>query len=281
MEKFIVNKGQKLLKSLSYHFPFVGDRVLRALLKEKNVKVNGKREVENIDVFPSDTVEIFIPQKYLCLSPDIVFEDDLLLIVNKPANIEVVSPEDDVFTLTKVLQKRFGEIYPVHRLDTNTTGLVVFAKTQEALSLLVEAFKLGYITKSYRAVVYANNLSIHAEFNDYILDTTENIVKVSNKKSKGWLAARLEYNLIKREASLALLNITLHTGRTHQIRAQLAFHNIFVLGDGKYGDKQANKIYKAKTQRLCAHKLVFNFPKGNKLNYLNNKEFCVQPPFDL
>lgn len=281
MEKFIINDNQKLLKALSCHFPSISARTLRMLVGQKNAKVNGLRVNENVDLIKGDVVEIFIPQKYLQVKLDTVFEDKNIVLLNKPANIEVVSPDESTLTLTKVLKEKFGEIYPVHRLDTNTTGLVLFAKSKKICDLLVKAFKLGFVSKNYFAVVYAQKILPSNQFSDFILDTNQNFVKVGSKKGEGWLSAKLDYEVIKSCEPLYMLDITLHTGRTHQIRAQLSFHNIFVLGDGKYGDKQANRIYHARTQKLCAYKLSFSFPKSSKLSYLNNMAFSISAPFDI
>ena len=91
-----------------------------------------------------------------------------------------------------------------------------------------------------------------------------------------------EYKVIKvLNDGLSLCEFTLHTGRTHQIRCHLAFIGHFVIGDGKYGKEEINKVFKAKKQRLFAVKIVFNFEKGDYLEYLNKKEITLpKNPFD-
>jgi 23S rRNA pseudouridine955/2504/2580 synthase len=280
MEKFVVNEDKSLFKALENQFSNINPLVLHKLVSQKNVKVNGTRQRENVNVKSGDEVEIFIPQKYMAKDIEIVYNDDNILVVNKPAKLEVVS-DDDKLTLTKMISERYGEVFPVHRLDTNTTGLVIFAKTIDAKEELIAGFAGGVIHKKYAAIVYAPTIPKCAYLRDYIVENKTSKVRVLDEKIPRSVEAILEYEVKKSNGPLHLLDITLNTGRTHQIRAQLAFHHIYVLGDGKYGDKIANKLYSARTQRLCAYALTFDFSTKNKLHYLNKQTFSLPILFDI
>ncbi|MBR4270332.1 MAG: RluA family pseudouridine synthase [Clostridia bacterium] len=280
MEKFVVDKNQALYKALENEFSTISPLVLHKLVGQKNAKVNGVRVKENIELKRGDEVEIFIPQKYLKNDIKIIYQDDSIVVVNKPVKLEVVS-DGDGQTLTTLLTEKVGTVFPVHRLDTNTTGLVIFARTEAVKDALIEGFKQGVIHKKYAAVVYAPTIPMCAYYQDYIVENKTTKVRVTQEKTPRGLEAILEFDVKKSNGPLHLLDITLYTGRTHQIRAQLAFHHIFVLGDGKYGDKTANKLYSARTQKLCAYELSFDFPSTSILHYLNKTTLSISIPFGV
>ena len=110
------------------------------------------------------------------------------------------------------------------------------------------------------------------EFTDYLIKL-DNYVKITNKKQNDAKTVITQINLINKNKNYSLLDVLLKTGRTHQIRAHLAYHNLFVLGDDKYGDFKTNKTLNLKSQILKCYYLKLNFPQNSKLSYLTNKEF--------
>ena len=211
---------------------------------------------------------------------DIVFEDKNILIVNKPISIEVVGEN----SLTTVVQNYCGNnTLPCHRLDRNTTGLVLFAKNDDALNILFEKFKNREIEKHYIAKVYGIPKKDSDVLTAFLFkDNKKSVVYISDNFKKGYQKIITCYNVLNRDYknNTSILDIDLQTGRTHQIRAHLAHIGFPIIGDGKYGINEINKKFKAKTQLLCSYKMKFNFI-GNSgiLEYLNNRVFEIEPIF--
>lgn len=280
MIKFIIKNNQKLIKAIMSQFPTINPQILRGILAKKDIKVNNVRVNQNIDVFDGDEIQIFIPEKYLFPKIQIIYQDQNIIVVNKPTKIEVISPDKDRFTLTEILKRDYPNILAIHRLDTNTTGLTMFAQSSNIKDEFIKAFENHCIEKHYVTIAYSKNILKGQKFIDYFVEGA-NSVKVYSQKVAQSLPAELEYSVLNKTNDLYLLDIKLQTGRTHQIRAQLAHHNIFILGDGKYGDKYINRLYKAKTQKLCAYKLSFHFPQNSILHYLNDIDIKLDIPFKI
>ena len=157
MKKLIVNKkydGKKLNTFLFENITNLNTNLLYKTLRKKDIKVNGKRINENITIFSGDEILVYIDDNLLEISLYIFYEDDNILIINKPFNLEVTGDN----SLTSIINKKYINSsftpMPCHRIDRNTTGLVLFAKNQEALNILLEKFKNHEIEKHYLALVY-------------------------------------------------------------------------------------------------------------------------------
>ena len=276
MKKYVLacQKQEKILKFLQNNLKgYSYSNFLRAL-RQKDIVVNGERISSNITISINDSVEIYLPERKNVL--DIFYEDDNIIIFNKPKKVEVV---DGDFNLSQQYESQFGKkIYAVHRLDANTTGLVIFAKSEEIISRLIEQFKKHNVDKYYLAVVFGKPKDCEV-FEDYLVKY-DKFVKIFDKKVKNSQKIITKYKKIKDQGELSLLEVEIQNGKMHQIRAHLAFHNLPILGDEKYGDSKLNKIYKQSSQCLQSYKIEFNVD-DKKLSYLNNISFELKKQLDI
>lgn len=172
----------------------------------------------------------------------VVYEDPNLLIVNKPAAIPTVSSPDHPLSLTTMVRSLYhGLVSPCHRLDTNTTGLVIFGKTKESIQIINGMMKERSITKYYLAVVEGNvPEGEHALIDEPLVYSKEENFMAVGKNGK---PANTEYVSIAEIDNTSLLLIRLGTGLTHQIRCHMSYLGLPVLGDIKYGAQPQGKMY--------------------------------------
>ncbi len=287
MKKSVVPEkynNKKLNAFLLDSFPNLNQNMLYKALRQKDIKVNGIRVKENCLIYAGDSIEVFISDQYLFgdnrIDLKVVYEDENILAINKPSGISVTENSADSVYLAQIVKEKFGKIVePCHRLDRNTKGILLFAKNQEALKILLEKFKNHEIEKHYKAQVFGIPKEEHKILKDFLFkDSKKNIVYISNEPKKGYQEIITEYNLISKDIknNTSILDINLHTGRTHQIRAHLAFIGYPIIGDGKYGNNEINKKFDKKTQELECNKLIFRFKTDSGiLNYLNEKEIKI------
>lgn len=286
MKKLIVEEkynNKNLQNYILKKFPTISQNLFFKTLRKKDFKINGIRTSQNTIVHTGDIIEMYISDNLLGdniynfenLYSHKIFEDDNILILNKPAKIEVLGEN----SLTSILNSHFDFIYPCHRLDRNTQGLILFAKNKCALDILFNAFKQKEIKKHYLAVVYGIPKKKNLTINSYLFkDAKKSIVYISDIPKKGYLPIITSYTVKKENSkkNISLLDVEIETGRTHQIRAQLAHINLPIIGDEKYGDYEINKNFHQKEQLLWNYSLKFCFTSNTGvLNYLNNKTFTL------
>lgn len=300
LDKFVTKTVRGLPASLMYKF-----------IRKKRIKVNGRRAAADDRLELGDTVEMYIPDEFFGedTSPtefsrarvklNVVYEDENLILVDKRPGV-LVHPGDDgdrsrgeeaerstlIFAIKAYLAEK-GEYSPeaensfapalCNRIDRNTGGIVIAAKNAATLRAMNEAIREREIGKYYLCAVHGIPQKREATLRAYLTkDHRSNLVSVSRKKVPGSKEIITGYRVIDENRSLdmSLLEITLKTGRTHQIRAHLASEGYPLVGDGKYGRNSEDRRLGYKYQALTSYKLVFNSHRA-EIEYLYGREFTV------
>ena len=272
------DNNKKIVNVLLSSFPNLTSSTVFKALRKKDILVNGKRIKENINVFENDRITAYIADSLLLAKKrqlNIVYEDENIIVVHKPSGIAVTEDANNEQNLASLVKNYCNTAMPCHRLDRNTEGLVVFAKNQPSLEILLDKFKSRQIDKYYICLVTGIPYPQNQTLVSYLFkDNKKSMVYISDTPKKGYQKVITSYKLLQanKQANISLLEVKLETGRTHQIRAHLAHIGHPIIGDGKYGINAINKQFKAKSQLLLSYKLQFNFKNdAGILNYLQNK----------
>lgn len=291
MKELIVSdkfNNKKLQTFLTHNFPSLSTSLFHKTLRKKDIKINNVRVNENVILSTSDNVKLYISDDILFPNSNkiinIIYEDENIVIANKPVGIEVVGVNLSLTALLKE-QLNLSFLEPCHRLDRNTTGLILFAKNSRSLDILLNKFRNHEIEKHYLATVYGIPDAKKQTLKAYLFkDNKKSLVYISDVPKKGYVPIITKYTVLNTNnaKNCSLLDIELLTGKTHQIRAHLAHIGHPIIGDGKYGKNEINKKFGFKTQKLCSYKLKFNFLEdASILNYLNNKTFSLSYTNDI
>ena len=307
MRELVIGKndaGQRLDKFLSKAVRGLPFSMMYKAIRTKKIKVNRARAKENQILAEGDTVQLFLRDEFFDaptgdtrtladITPklSVIYEDENILLMDKKNGLVVHEDnEGTVDTLVNRMQHYLyakGEYDPAdensftpslcNRLDRNTGGIVIAAKNAESLRILNQKIKDRELEKKYLCIVVGVPPKKSDTMTAYLFkDSKTNIVTVSDKKTDRNKTIVTKYSVLKTDGKLSLVEVELLTGRTHQIRAHMAYIGCPLLGDGKYGSNKVNRSYGIKTQALYSYKLKFAFTKdGGILEYLNGREFTV------
>ena len=308
LKELTVNKndaGQRLDRFVGKAVPLLPESLLQKYIRLKRIKVNGKGSKRDYHVVQGDVLQLYINDEffekpreensYLKVSTpriNIVYEDENILLADKKPGVLCHSAGQwDYNTLIANIQAyayQKGEWNPrgehsfapalCNRIDRNTGGIVIAAKNAEALRILNDKIKDREIDKFYLCAVHGRPSPTEGLLTGYIFkDAKKNQVYVKKQPEPGAKLSQTKYKLLKSKNGLSLVECELLTGRTHQIRAQMADAGWPLLGDGKYGSERKNKQFgETSGQALYSYKLTFNFKTdAGILNYLNGKTFSV------
>jgi 23S rRNA pseudouridine955/2504/2580 synthase len=300
--------GQRLDRFLAKAFPSLTNGIIRRSLREKRIRLNGRHAKDaGMLLAAGDVLNLYINDGLLqgkadmnsaragavLPLPNIVYEDEHILIADKPAGLPVHPGNDNetdtlIARIKSYLAGQTDESLTFepalcHRLDRNTCGLVIAAKTAQALRIMSEKIRERQVQKLYLCLVNGIFERKEDTLTAYLQKLPdENRVIITHTKTSDNLTIKTAYRVLEEKDNSSLLEVDLLTGRTPQIRAHLAHIGHPVLGDGKYGDYRGfHKDKRYPFQALCAHKLTFRWQSdAGVLSYLDGRTFtCSQPWF--
>lgn len=302
--------GQRLDKLLAKFLNQAPKSFLYKMMRKKNIVLNGKKCTGNEKLKQGDSIKLFFsdetiekfsagtyvtPKKEKINMLPIIYEDEQVLLMNKPVGVLSQKAKDSDVSAVEILinylmetdqlsKEQFRTFHPsiCNRLDRNTSGILVAGKTLPALQEMNRFFKERTIAKYYRCLVKGRVIKNEDYIKGYLVkDQKTNKVSITKKETGEGILIETEYCVIQSNDEVSLLEVHLITGKTHQIRAHFASIGHPIIGDYKYGDKQINEMYRQayglKSQLLHAYRLEMPSSDGS-LAYLNDKKFVAKLP---
>ena len=296
--------GQRLDRFLSKAVPLLPASLAQKYIRIKRIKLNGGRAERDSRLSAGDVLQLYINDEFFdkprednafltVATPklNIVYEDEHILLVDKRPGL-AVHPHDGAEYGRTLIDHIQAYLYQkkewrpreenaftpalCNRIDRNTGGIVIAAKTAEALRVMNQKIKDREMDKRYLAIVEGTPKPREGSLKGYLFkDAKKNRVFVTDSPQAGSKSCQTNYKVLASEKGLSLVECELITGRTHQIRAQFAHAGHPLLGDGKYG--KLDKKYDRNYQALYSYKLTFCFTtEAGALEYLNGKSFRVE-----
>ncbi len=306
MKEFTIganDAGQRLDRFLAKAVPLLPASLAQKYIRLKRIKLGGKRAERDTRLKEGDVLQLYINDEFFekprednafltVASPklSIVYEDENILLVDKRPGL-AVHPHDGAEYGRNLIDHIQAYLYQkrewrpreensftpalCNRIDRNTGGIVIAAKTAEALRVMNQKIKDRELDKRYLAIVEGTPKPKDGSLKGYLFkDAKKNRVFVSDTPQPGAKTCQTNYKTIASRNGLSLVECELITGRTHQIRAQFAHAGHPLLGDGKYG--KLDKKYDRNYQALYSYKLTFTFTtEAGALEHLNGKSFRV------
>ena len=308
MKEFTIGKndaGQRLDRWMAKTLPLLPAPLAQKYIRIKRVKLNGARAQRDTRLKVGDVLQLYINDEFFdqptpenaflkLFKPklDIVYEDEHILLVNKMPGMVVHADETEkVNTLINHIQaylyqkKEWSPYWEnsfapalCNRIDRNTGGIVIAAKTAEALRVMNQKIRDRELEKLYLCTVLGRPTPSAGTLEGFIVkDEAKKQVSIRSKPVPGGRKAITKYRTLATKGNLSLVECDLITGRTHQIRAMMAHAGHPLLGDGKYGSEKVNRQYGRKHQALWSWKLTFQFTTdAGELDYLNGRSWQVE-----
>lgn len=267
---------------------------VREAIKKRDVRIDGVRIAGDVRVLAGQEIRVFWPksilaqkqQKKTLPAPEIVFQDEHILLINKPQGIASQNEDDPLsgdtaLTRVKAYLESMGEntdhLHLCHRLDVQTGGLLLFTRDEAAFESAMQAFSERSFRKFYTCLVKGCPAKRDEVIHAYLRkDAQISRVSITDYPARGAQSITTGYRVLEAGEN-AKLEVELITGRTHQIRAHLSHIGHPILGDDKYGDRMLNRSLGIRRQQLWATRLVFH--AEGALAYLNGRSFSVKCPF--
>ena len=297
--------GQRLDRFVAKSLPLLPSALLQKYIRLKRIKVNQARAERDYRLKEGDVLQLYINDEFFdkpreenmfltLFRPvlDIVYEDENLMLLNKRPGLVVHADETEkVNTLINHIQAylyqkrewnpRWENAFTpalCNRIDRNTGGIVIAAKNAETLRIINEKIRDRELDKRYLCITVGAPKPAEGKIECFLLkDEKKKEVAVYHKPVPGGKTAVTRYRTLEKRGELALVEVELLTGRTHQIRASFADLGCPLLGDGKYGRGEVNKRYGETRQALYSYRLTFDLPTdAGILNYLKGRTFTVE-----
>lgn len=302
MKEFIINENdadQRVDKFIQKTMKTMPKSLMYKYIRNKKIKVNRKRCEISQRLQVGDTMQCYIPEEFYEVATmrsflqvpnalDVVYEDDAVLLINKPKGLRAHSDTSEVQDnlADRLLHYLYckKEYDPTteqsftpalcHRIDRNTQGLVIAAKTAAALRCMNEKIALRQVEKKYLCIVQGELKKKQDHIVLYHRKNEQNTAEVIDREREGYTRMETGYRVLQEAERYSLVEVELHSGKSHQIRALMSWLGHPLLGDVKYG---ARKTKEKTYQALCAYHVAFHF-QGDAccLQYLNGRAFELQ-----
>lgn len=263
MEKYIVKENEILIEFLKKMFSNLSKNSVKSLLHNEKVFVNGNMTTKyNYELNAGDVVEI---REKIAKNIDIIYEDKDIIVINKPSGLLTVATEKEknktaYHLVMEYLKKKNknNRIFIIHRLDKDTSGIIMFAKNERAKHLYQDNWNDIVKKRCYYAVIDGKMENKEGTIKSYLKENGNMVYSVKDRSGK---LAITEYKVLKERKNISLLDINLKTGRKNQIRVHMKENKTPILGDLKYGEKSKliNRL------ALHAYKLELINPVTKKL----------------